>query len=133
MVSRWVIFVCWDSRAVVKLALSILRFSISSSCFVLVSNSMVRDLVWSWRTLAWLSTAILWFWSSRLILASAPIMVFWFASILSACWGWVGDCGGVVGGWNCVLVLSALKRSMWMATEGEAMVSWFVLLGVVCG
>ena len=31
-----------------------------------------------------------------------------------------------------MLVLSALKRSMWRATEGEAMVSWFALLGVVC-
>ena len=66
------------------------------------------------------------------MLASVSIMVPWFASILSACWGWDGDCGGVVGGWSCVLVLSALKRSMWMATEGEAMVSWFALLGVVC-
>ena len=56
------------------------------------------------------------------MLASVSIMEFWFASILS-CWGWIGDCGGVVGGWISVLVLSELKRSMWTATEGEAEVS----------
>ena len=52
--------------------------------------------------------------------------MFWFASILS-CWVWAGDCVGVLGNRACVSLLSELKRSIWAATEGEAMGNWFVL------